>query len=218
MKKTELRYLKDSLAIILIFFFQACSYEPVNLGAAKEEVINYYESGKFDRELNNVVDKAIEQFRNISLQDSDAVIFDIDETALSNYKINKELDFGYIQSMWDDWVQEAKAPAMSGVKRLYDYILQKGFRIVFITGRKDFQYNSTYKNLLSAGYTKFDTLIVRRSEENKLTALDYKSRKRVELTERGYKVVGDVGDQNSDLEGPDHGIQIKIPNYMYIIK
>ena len=201
-----------------IFIFQSCATVPINLSKAKEEVINYYDSGKYDKELNKVVDNAIDDFKNIAVSDSDAVVFDIDETALSNYEFLNEMDFGYVPDLWSKWMLEAKAPALSGVKRLYDYFIRKGFRIVFITGRKDFQYNPTYKNLLFAGYTKFDTLIVRKPEENNLTALDYKSRKRVELTQRGYKVVGDVGDQYSDLNGPDHGIQIKIPNYMYIIK
>ena len=79
-------------------------------------------------------------------------------------------------------------------------------------------YNSTYQNLVDQGYTRFDTLIVRSSNEYKTTALTYKSQKRTELVKKGYNIVGDIGDQLSDLEGPYHGIQVKIPNYQYIIK
>ncbi len=77
--------------------------------------------------------------------------------------------------------------------------------------------NSTYQNLINAGYIKFDTLIVRGQDEYKITAAEYKSHKRNELTKNGYNIVGDVGDQQSDLSGQFHGIQVKIPNYQYII-
>ncbi|MCL5030796.1 MAG: hypothetical protein M1480_17435 [Bacteroidetes bacterium] len=201
-----------------IFIFQSCATVPTNLSLAKEEVINYYESGKYEKELDKVVNKAIDEFRDIPVTDSSAVVFDIDETTLSNYEINKKLDFGYVPGLWDKWIEEAKAPAITGVKRLYDFLYEKGFKLIFITGRKEYQYNSTFKNLVNDGYKDFDTLIVRNSDENNLTAKEYKSKIRVELTQKGYKIAGDVGDQHSDLDGPDHGIQVKIPNYMYIIK
>ncbi len=51
-----------------------------------------------------------------------------------------------------------------------------------------------------------------------MKALDFKSTKRVWLTEQGYEIIGTVGDQWSDLEGLYHGIQIKIPNYLYLIE
>lgn len=201
-----------------ILIFQSCATVPTNLSISKEEVINYYESGRYDKDLDKVVNKAIDEFKNIPVADSSAVVFDIDETTLSNYEINKELDFGYVPELWDKWIEEAKAPPVAGVKILYDFLKEKGFIIIFLTGRKEYQYNSTLKNLVNDGYKNFDTLIVRKSYENKLTAKEYKSKKREELTKKGFNIVGDVGDQYSDLDGPDHGVQVKIPNYMYIIK
>ena len=48
-----------------------------------------------------------------------------------------------------------------------------------------------------------------------MKSFEFKSAKRVELIELGYEIIGTVGDQWSDLEGPHHGIQVKIPNYLY---
>ena len=45
-----------------------------------------------------------------------------------------------------------------------------------------------------------------------------KSSKRKELVERGYDIIGTVGDQRSDIDGPYSGIQVKIPNYLYLIE
>ncbi|MFB3057197.1 MAG: HAD family acid phosphatase [Ignavibacteriaceae bacterium] len=48
-----------------------------------------------------------------------------------------------------------------------------------------------------------------------MKSVDFKSTKRVELVQMGYEIIGTVGDQWSDFEGPYHGIQVKIPNYLY---
>jgi acid phosphatase len=209
---------KIILILSLPILFHSCAAYPPNLSVVKEEVVNYYSSGKFEEELNNVIDKAISQFNNIDVYDSSLIVFDIDETALCNYSFDKSVDFGNVPPLWNMWADSAKAPATAGVKRLYDFLIKKGFKVAFITGRGESLYEASYKNLVNAGYMKFDTLIVRNSTEKSLTALEYKSKKRVELTKKGYIIIGDIGDQYSDLEGPDHGIQVKIPNYMYILK
>jgi len=98
---------------------------------------------------------------------------------------------------------------------LYDYLLSKGSKIVFLTARKYDEYDATYKNLINQGYTEFDTLITKNNSEQEMKSLDFKSAKRDELVQRGYDILGTVGDQWSDLEGPHHGIQVKIPIYLY---
>ena len=216
--ENKLKTINIVLLFAIAFIFAACSAGLENLSTAKEKVMEYYNSGKYDKDVSAVVDKAIDKFEKFSPANNDVVVFDIDETVLSNYKFEKELDFGYYNELWDKWVKEAKAQPIEGVKKLYNFFVSKNFKIIFITGRNDKQYNSTYKNLLSAGYTKFDTLIVRQTDEYNLTALDFKSEKRAALAKRGYQIVCDVGDQYSDLDGPDHGYQVKIPNYMYILK
>jgi len=60
-------------------------------------------------------------------------------------------------------------------------------------------------------------LITKNKNEYEMKSVDFKSAKRVELIEMGYEIIGTVGDQWSDLEGPHHGIQVKIPNYLYKI-
>jgi acid phosphatase len=206
------------LILPAIYIFQACSPVPVNLSIVKEDVVHYHESGMYDEETGSAVEEAINKFEKIPAGKKSAVVFDIDETALSSYEFRKKCDFGYVPELWDKWVNQADAPAVKSVKHLYDFLIAKGFKIVFITGRKDYMYEPTYKNLINEGYTMFDTLIVRTALEYKLTALEYKSKKREELVKNGYDIAGDVGDQLSDLNGPYHGLQVKIPNYQYLIK
>jgi acid phosphatase len=209
--------------IVLSFVFISCSSnEIVNLRIAKEKVKDYYESGKFYKELEGVIKDAEEKFSKIKAEQSakggSVVIFDVDETALNNYGLAKQMDFGYVYDLNKKWNAELKAPAIKQVEGLYNFLIKRGFKVIFLTGRNSNEYNVTYKNLLQAGYSGFDTLITQREDEQNLKAEEFKSQKRTELVEMGYNIIGTVGDQWTDLNGPYSGIQVKIPNYLYQIK
>jgi acid phosphatase len=208
-----------TLTLSLTLFF-ACekNHKPVNLTDARNAVKQYYESGKFDKELDQVIKEAKKKFDEVEFKDNSVVIFDVDETALNNYELAEQMGFGYVYEMNKQWNEEAKAPAIKQVKALYDNLLSKGAKIIFLTGRNFPEYNATYQNLINAGYTVFDTLITQIGDETKMNAKDFKSRKRAWLIEQGYDIVGTVGDQWSDLEGYYHGLQVKIPNYLYLIE
>jgi len=209
-----------TIALTVTLLFTSCSEEkkPVNLTIAREEVKQYYESGKFDEELNAVIVNAKQKFDKVEFKENSVVIFDVDETALNNYELAEQMGFGYVYTMNKQWNAEMKAPAIPQVKELYDFLLSKNVKIIFITGRNFPEYEVTFKNLKNAGYTVFDTLITQIGDEKKMKALEFKSLKRIWLTEQGYEILGTVGDQWSDLEGENHGIQIKIPNYLYLIE
>ena len=208
-----------NLTLFLTLFLLSCATEkPANLSVAREEVKQYYESGKFDEELTKVIVDAIREFEKVIFKDKSVVIFDVDETALDNYGLAEQMGFGYVYELNKKWNAELKAPAIKQVKELYDFLLSKGAKVIFLTGRNFSEYDATYQNLKNTGYTVFDTLITQIGDETKMNAKDFNSGKRVWLTERGYEIIGTVGDQWSDLEGEYHGIQVKIPNYLYLIE
>lgn len=212
-------FLTLTLILSLTLFF-ACdkNEKPVNLSVAREEVQKYYESGKFDEELNAVIADAKKEFEEFEFRKNSVVIFDVDETALNNYELAEKMGFGYVYELNKQWNAELKAPAIPQVKELYEFLLSKGSKIIFLTGRNFYEYEVTHQNLVKEGYTVFDTLITQIGDETKMKAKDFKSGKRVWLTKQGYDIVGTVGDQWSDLEGFYHGIQVKIPNYLYLIE
>ena len=193
----------------------SCTDKPVNLSVARESVKEYYESGMFGEELDEVIREAKDKFSKVEFTENSVVIFDVDETALNNYEVSKKMGYGYVYEMVYEWTQDAKVPAFPQVKQFYDYLLIKGSKIIFLTARRDDEYDATYKNLINQGYTEFDTLITKNKNEYGMKSVDFKSAKRVELVQRGYDIFGTVGDQWSDLEGSHHGIQVKIPNYLY---
>jgi hypothetical protein len=65
------------------------------------------------------------------------------------------------ETSFDEWVDEAKAPALSSSLKLYNELLELGFHIILLTGRSEFQRNSTEANLLLAGYRSWEKLILR---------------------------------------------------------
>lgn len=206
------------LSFVFAVFQLSCSPALVNLDTAKDEVALYYESGQYEKELTKIVNDAKEKFSIVEVIPNSAVVLDIDETALDNYEAIKKIGFGYERGYWDEWLEKAEAPAIPQVKELYDFLLQKGFKIIFITGKKDYQYNATYKNMKSVGYTEFDTIITRSKDDYKIKSAKYKSQKRKELAEKGYVITGCIGDQLTDCEGQNCGIVFKLPNYLYLVE
>ncbi len=212
--------LKYVLAVIFIctgLFCTACSCELMNLSDAKQNVAQYYKNGAYDKELNTIVSNELKKIKNLSFGNKETAVFDIDETVLSNLEYTKALDFGYDSKSWEEWIQQAKAKPIEPVKKLYDTLVAKGIRIVFLSGRSNDEYKATIKNLEEAGYKSFDTLIVRNQNDAKLNVTQFKYEKRKELSEKGYKIVYCVGDQVSDFWNGYTGIIIKLPNYLYKI-
>lgn len=219
--------MKKTFYIILIAWLlgghgQSFAVEPLNLTTAKDRVKAYYSSGEFDRDVNRVVDHALLHFScdaglNTDSEEKRTVVFDIDDTVLSNYDDMRKIEFGYISKLFHDWVLRADAPAIKPVRRLYDHLVDCGYHIVFLTGRRFDEYEATVKNLHEQGFTQFDKLIVRSPVETKITAQEYKFIERTKLRAEGYTIVGSVGDQCSDLCCEDVGFTVKIPNPLYFI-
>jgi len=204
--------------VIFISIILGCKDEPMNLSTARQHVKDYYESGKYDEELNSIIENAKDEFESVDIKENSVVLFDVDDTALSGYDIGKKMGFGYDFEIVREWEMKGVAPVIPQVKGLYDYLIDRGAKVIFLTGRRNASYAATFKNLKDQGYTLFDTLITRSDSEYKTPPLDYKNSKRVELTKKGYTIIGTVGDQWSDLEGQFHGVQVKIPNYLYLVE
>ncbi len=210
-------YLTIAVAITGIFCNSCSRRQPLNLSIAKERVEKYYEDGSYAKDLDKITHRAIKHFQGVSSSNKATIIFDIDDTVLSDYLDGKSISFGYIPKLSHEWVLRADAPAIMQTKNLYDYLVDRGFVIIFITGRKYNEYDATIKNLKAEGFTQFEKLIVRQKNEEKLTAQEYKTRYRKHLSKKGYRIVGCIGDQWSDLNGGYCGYKVKLPNTRYII-
>eukprot|EP00250_Pteridium_aquilinum_P005302 c15416_g1_i1 orf=94-777(+) len=150
-----------------------------------------------------------------------AWVLDIDETSLSNLPYYAHHRFGaeaYNDTLFDEWVLKGEAPVLPATLSLFDTLKDLGYSVFFLTGRAEDQRNVTSANLLLAGYTGWDGLLLRGSEDVGVEAALYKSSKRKALEDLGYSIIGNVGDQWSDLTGFSVGSRVfKLPNPMYYI-
>jgi len=148
-----------------------------------------------------------------------ALIFDIDETTLSSYCEMKREDFGYVDAMFNAWVvtQDAAVP-IPGSVRLFRQARAAGIAVFFITGRPDSQRVATERNLRAAGYAGWTHLAMRDASEIKMPTQAYKSLERKKIVDEGYRILMNVGDQWSDLNGePRAEWSVKLPNPFYFL-
>jgi len=189
---------------------------PTNLDTIKQQIIQYRDSGNWGRELDAAGDSGVAMLRSAYNQnDTQAVVFDIDETVLDNYENLKADNFTVVKESSIAWITSAKAPAIHGTKKIYDEAVSKGIFVFFITGRAESLRAATVNNLNAAGYTKYEKLVMH--ETTGETALVYKSAARAVVESAGYHIILNVGDQDSDLLGGHSLYTLKLPNPMYIL-
>lgn len=151
----------------------------------------------------------------------DAWVFDIDETLLSNLPYYIDHGFGlelFDHSEFDKWVERGVAPAIAPSLKLYQRVIDLGYRVFLLTGRKESHRLVTVENLINAGFQNWDKLILRSPDEQHKMATLYKSEKRDEMVKEGYRIRGNSGDQWSDLLGSSMSQRsFKLANPMYYI-
>ncbi|XP_028778949.1 stem 28 kDa glycoprotein-like [Neltuma alba] len=149
-------------------------------------------------------------------------IFDIDETTLSNLPYYAQNGFGVQPSnstKFYEWVDKGEAPALPETQKLYNKLLNLGIKIVFLTGRDDTHTEVTASNLKKVGYHTWHKLILKNTTEyGRSTAVVYKSAEREKLVKSGYRIVGNTGDQWSDILGSYTGRRtFKLPDPLYYL-
>jgi hypothetical protein len=202
--------------------------------ATEEEILEYYESGRYAEDTEAVARSARRSLRRQldgGLSDGDdAIVFDIDDTALSSYECQKRHgDFGSTELALCVIVAGAQTttgtgdglPAIEPVRRLYRLAQRKAVSIFFITGRPELARPSSIDNLRAAGFDGPFELIMQRNVQftdntlNENSLVPYKSGARAKIERRGYQILVNIGDQRSDLQGGHAAKRFKVPNPMY---
>jgi acid phosphatase len=190
-----------------------------NLSAIKNEIIAYHDSGRWEKEIRSVAAQAKMHLQKQVLKEGKiAIVIDIDETALSKWKQLKAADFAFLPELVTDWFYSKKAVANPPILDLYLFALKNDCHIFFITGRQERFRQATIANLKKAGYTAWAGLILRPNNDQNDSVVPFKSSARKGIIQRGYRIVVNIGDQYSDLEGGYAEKIFKVPNPMYIIK
>lgn len=201
------------------------------------EIRRYHDSGEFDADLNEVGERARrflrKQLGRLKYKRAKgtyqrcrkrkgkrrcnrvkpAIVLDIDDTSLSNYKHLEPADFD--SSALVTAVIEADSPPIQPTLKVYRYALGRDVGVFFITGRPPGVRSLTEQNLELAGYDQFTKLAMKPGDGP--TVLEFKSGERKRIQDEGYTILVNVGDQDSDLNGGRARRAFKLPNPMYFI-
>jgi predicted secreted acid phosphatase len=141
-----------------------------------------------------------------------AIVLDIDETSLSNYSGLQASGFSGTGTV---------APAIAGTGtaiaptlELFKFAKANGVAVFFVTGRPSAVSGPTVSNLKAVGYDGWDGMAFKPGDK---TTLQYKAGERAALEAKGYDVVLNLGDQESDLDGGHADKAFKYANPFYFI-
>lgn len=203
--------------------------QPANVGDLKTEATAYYESGAYLTDLQLAAAPAAawidEEAPRVARP---AVVFDIDETALSNWDAIQANDFGRVidgpcieppkgPCGWKAWDLRSQSTVIPPTMDVFDAAHRNDAAIFFITGRPESQRAATVRNLESTGYTGYAELIMEPVPSHYDSAADFKAPQRAHIEGLGYTIIANIGDQPSDLDGGFAERTFLLPNPFYRI-
>ncbi len=195
------------------------SREPANLDVLKQEIAVYVDTGRYQEDIAVVAAEATAWLEQRAAQGGKrlTVVFDLDETLLSNWSHLKEMGFVYVPDAWQAWVQAARAPVIEPVREVFRTARRLGLDVIFLTGRPERDRAATKKNLEAIGCGDYVALMCQ-PDDSRDTAAGFKSATRARLETGGRVIIANIGDQLSDLAGGHAEKIFKLPNPFYLTK
>jgi hypothetical protein len=174
-----------------------------------------------------------------------AIILDVDDTTLATWNYEVFSNWAFNPTTNADYVLNQRFPAVPGMVSMVTSAEREGYAIFYLTGRPTSQEAATLGNLtadnvgVDAGYPKPTTLrdgedglftkpdvtaypdylkaACAADPDGKCTTIHYKSATRAHIESLGYDIVGNFGDQFSDLKGGFADKTFKLPNPNYFL-
>jgi len=187
---------------------------PQNIDLLKQRVRHYYQDGLYEKDIACIATEVTEYLlTQLPSTPKKAIVFDIDETLLSNYHSFAQNDFSFNTSISRNFHEKAIIP----MRNLYNFAKSADFSIFLITGRREAMRQETRNNLYEAGYSGWKQLFLRPNNDPLSSVKQYKTDSRKEIEQQGYTIIANIGDQKSDLRGGYALKTFKVPNPMYLI-
>lgn len=184
--------------------------------ADMDHAVAVTDSPAFQKEFVNTVQSARKLLEQVSPDPHKVVVTDLDETLVDNqlyYKDNKKL----FPVSWTNWIAHSPTggPFHQEVLNLLQEAKSKGFKVMFITGRG---YDVAASTLKQVDVIRWDGGFFRPTDFPGSSG-EYKAQIRKMLTNMGYDIVLNIGDQVSDLDhSTDHTAgNFLLPNVMYTV-
>ncbi|MQY36291.1 hypothetical protein SRB17_42900 [Streptomyces sp. RB17] len=153
----------------------------------------------WQKDCQAVMDQALpylkERIADAGPGEKQAIVFDIDNTTL-------ETDFGF------SYPQPANKPVLN----VAQYAQEHGVSLFFVTARPGIIYLPTEYNLEHDGYD-VSGLYVRGLFDLFKDVAAYKTAQRVDIENKGYTIIANIGNSATDLSGGHAEKTFKLPDY-----
>jgi acid phosphatase len=201
---------------------------PLNIDNVKRALLDYHDQF-YDLDVAAVFDAARNFVESYSGDAKlPAIVFDIDETSLTNWPNLVADNFGFIAGGpcdalpagpcgFNKWIAMADAKPLKPALRLFEAAKARRIAVIFITGRHNAQRDATLINLDHAGFDGWTALHTRPDVDDFPTVQAYKTSERIKIEAEGYTIIASIGDQMSDIEGGHAHCTFKVPNPFYFI-
>lgn len=193
---------------------------PPDLPAVKADVARYMESPAYERDVRRALRPVRQALRRLDAASATgtAMVLDIDETALSTYEYQKGLGFGHYGPAWHEWQRQRRAVALEPVLEVYREARARGVAVFFVTGRRERSRADTEANLRQAGYEDWSGLWLKPDDHREPSVAPYKASCRAQIEAQGYRILFNIGDQDSDLAGGHAEHTVRLPNPIYRVE
>lgn len=210
-----------TILLALACVVAGCATEPQpNLTLLKWRMIEWHNSGAYARAVaDNAMhaERILDGYLRGETPQNFAIVLDIDETALSNWRYLESRQFTITPQSFAEWARTERAIALEPIRRVFAKARARQIPVFFITGRDESLRAATVQDLHEAGYFDWSALFMRRSMDLETSVIPFKSDIRKMLTEDGYDIILNIGDQESDLEGGYARNRVKLSNPFYYI-
>jgi predicted secreted acid phosphatase len=209
-----------ALSATLLGCASSSSEPSPNLTLLKWENTAWHDSGGYDRAFARAAEparRALESYLGGVTPQNFAVVFDIDETLLSNWPYLSATQFAINSETFAAWTQRERGIALAPMREIYAKAHAYQIPIFLVTGRDESLRAATRRDLEEAGYWGWRGLYMKPSNYRDASIIPFKSGVRKMLTEQGYNIILNVGDQESDLAGGYARHRFKLPNPFYYI-
>jgi predicted secreted acid phosphatase len=214
--------MRAALLALAIISLAGCAGEPKpNLTHAKWKMVDWHDSGAYMRDFQNAAtraDRILDGYLRKELPQNFAIVFDIDETLLSNWQYLRENDFGVTLPSFVQWAETSHDTALDPMGKVFAKARAYRIPIFLISGRPESLRAATVKNLNAVGYWGWNELYLKPPSDTAISIIPFKSGVRKKLVDHGYNIILNVGDQHSDLEGGYASHIVKLPNPFYYLQ
>ncbi|MGW5651219.1 HAD family acid phosphatase [Streptomyces humi] len=178
---------------------QAATAQAATAQAATESAATTVDYATWQQDCQSVMDQALPYLKSrvaaAKPGEKQAIVFDIDNTTL-------ETDFGF------SWPQPANKPVLD----VAEYAQEHGVSLFFVTARPGILYLPTEYNLEHDGYD-VSGLYVRGLLDLFKDVAAYKTAQRVDIENKGYDIIANIGNSATDLSGGHADRTFKLPDY-----